>query len=167
MTPSELKQELQRRGSHFFDRKTMARDGDTMKNFTVREYCGRYWELSRKVNKPGEDKYWLFDKDNFHFTPTHKTGQVGTVHNSSRRLEHLIPAFIDAAAVLTLNKEQRDTLVDVYRKSKTRYYFESAIADCDLDWLSNTLMGKSPKGCRFGESILIANDFGWWEREDE
>jgi len=49
MTPSELKYNhlLNNPDSHFFDRKTMAFFGDSMRNFGVRRK-GNNWELYRK-----------------------------------------------------------------------------------------------------------------------
>jgi hypothetical protein len=163
MTPRELKKLMEARGSKFFTRGNMEHAGDTMKNFGVRDFCGKYWELYRKVGKPGDNNYWLISKSDLRLAHLHTTGQVGTVHHASHRLEHLIPAFIDAAAMLILSIEQRDTLVDVYRKSKSRGYFDSAIADCDLEWLSNTLDSKSPEGCYFGAHPGDGADFWWWE----
>ena len=50
MTPSELKYEVQKRGSHFFDRKTMQFFGDTMKN------CGCQ-KITIKTNWDADSKY--------------------------------------------------------------------------------------------------------------
>jgi len=74
MTPSELKLELNVRGSHFFDRENMKFFGDTMTNYGVRSaviktYTGETaicWELYRKRPvKYGLKTSAYFDKRTF------------------------------------------------------------------------------------------------------
>lgn len=76
MTPSELKYEVERRGtaSHFFDHKTMKFFGDRMSNYGVRSATAitwsgdtfEVWELYRKrAVKHGLKSSAFFRKDNF------------------------------------------------------------------------------------------------------
>ena len=52
--------------SHFFDRKTMAFFGDTMKNYGVTSYDENTWELYRRhAVKHGMQKSAYFDKVTF------------------------------------------------------------------------------------------------------
>lgn len=53
-------------GGHFFDRETMRFFGDTMKNYGLRSYNEKTWELyRRKPVKHGLDASAFFDKDTF------------------------------------------------------------------------------------------------------
>ena len=84
MTPSELKYNVEMRGSYFFTRKTMKFFGDTMKNYGVRDggeieinwdEKGNYIEIPRKIEiwelyrkrpvKHGMWKTTYFDKKTF------------------------------------------------------------------------------------------------------
>ena len=70
MTPSDLKLLYQTHNpeGHFFDRRTLAFFGDTMKNYGVRtcEVDSTAWELYRKRRTPkGHWKSAYFDKVTF------------------------------------------------------------------------------------------------------
>ena len=65
MTPSELKYNVEKTGSCFFERSSMRFFGDTMRNYGVRD-VGDCWELYRKhaVNG-GLKNSSFFDKATF------------------------------------------------------------------------------------------------------
>ena len=65
MRPSELKAKLQAVGNDFFNPKTMAFWGDTMKNFRCRD-AGDCWELYRaQPVKHGVNDSYFFKKTDF------------------------------------------------------------------------------------------------------
>lgn len=68
-TKADLKYEVSRRGSHFFDRDTMKFFGDTLANFCLSSTTikGReVWVLSRRrPTKLGTSKAYYFDKQTY------------------------------------------------------------------------------------------------------